>query len=52
MNWDRVKQQVMAYAQFMSLESAAAKVKRNNLGRLDFAVDYVVEQIKKESAAA
>lgn len=37
---------IQSYAQFMSFEAAVAKVKRNNLGRIDVWVDEVAKLIK------
>lgn len=43
-----IANQINGYAQFMSFEAAVAKVKRSNLGRIDFWVDEVAKAIKGE----
>lgn len=45
-----IKAEILSYSRFMSLDAAAAKVKRNNLGRLDAWVNEAMAIIAKENA--
>ena len=42
----RIIIQIKGYMQYMSFEAAVNKVKRNNLGRIDFIIDDVAKSIK------
>ena len=42
----RITIQIKGYMQYMSFESAVNKVKRNNLGRIDFIIDDVAKIMK------
>lgn len=41
-----IERELLQYAKHMSLDAAAHKVKANRLGRVDFAVDEVVNKLK------
>ena len=44
---ESIQYEIKGYANFMSIEKAIAKVKRNRLGRHDGYVDDVVKALKK-----